>query len=343
MNLHLLVLATVSVLVSMLVAVLVTGFMVDYARRRGMLDHPGQRRSHTLPTPRGGGLGLILGALLGMAPVLWFTLPSMLGAAFLLAALLVACVGWLDDHRNLPALPRLVVHLLAAALFCAYLVVSAGWSFWWLPPMVLVAAWSVNLHNFMDGSDGMLGMQLVFVGWFSAVLCAWQGLPHLAMLNLALSAAATGFLVYNLPPARIFMGDVGSGGAGLLVFMLAALWCREDIAALWTVLILHAVFMVDAGMTLAGRMLRGRRWYTAHCEHLYQWLVRSGFSHGRTGWLYLIYNLAIIAPLAWLSARDPRFAFWICVIAYAVTMLIWWLARRHCLQRVSRRGGHAHA
>lgn len=343
MDLHLLALATVSVLVAMLASMLATGFMVDYARRRGMLDHPGQRRSHTMPTPRGGGLGLTMGAALGMAPVLVFTQPALLTVVFLAALFLVALIGWMDDHRDLPAWPRLAIHLVAALLFCVPLILMTGWLLWWLAPLVLAAAWSINLHNFMDGSDGMLGVQLVFVGLLSAGLCTLQGWPDLAMLNLGLSAAATGFLAFNLPPARIFMGDVGSGSAGLLVFMLAALWCREDIAALWPILIVHAVFMTDAGMTLAARMLRGKRWYTAHREHLYQWLVRSGFSHGRTGWLYLIYNLAIVAPLAWLAAREPSIGLWLCVAAYALTMIVWWSARRFCLRRVARRASRAPA
>ena len=101
------------------------------------------------------------------------------------------------------------------------------------------------------------------------------------------------------------MGDVGSGTAGLLVFMLGALWCADDVHAVWALLILLAAFAIDAGLTLASRMLRGRRWYTAHREHLYQWLVRRGHAHGQTACLYMIYNLLVLAPLAWLAMRWP--------------------------------------
>jgi UDP-N-acetylmuramyl pentapeptide phosphotransferase/UDP-N-acetylglucosamine-1-phosphate transferase len=327
---------------ALFVAMIVTGFMVGYAHRNGMLDHPGQRRSHRVPTPRGGGLGLVLGALAGVYLALHGMIRPPYALAVLLAAgLLVAFIGWLDDRRGLSPWPRLVTHLVASCAFSLVLVQATGWSPWLLAPLVLAATWSINLHNFMDGIDGILGVQLLFIGLVSAALCLDQGYSILATAHLALSASATGFLVFNLPPARIFMGDVGSGFAGLLVFMLGALWCADELHAVWALLILHAAFATDAGLTLASRMLRGRRWYTAHREHLYQWMVRSGFTHGQTVCLYLIFNVLVLAPLAWLALHAPAFAPWICAATYLVTATTWLLSRTRCLLRIQRGGRYA--
>ncbi len=340
------ILARVGLVVSaaLITAMLATGLMLGFARRKGMLDVPGRRRSHHAPTPRGGGVGLVAGAFAGI----WLALHGQLHPAHLLvvllaAGLMVAAVGWLDDLRGLPAWPRLLTHLMASAAFSLVLTLAAGWPVWVVLPLMLAGTWSINLHNFMDGIDSILGLQLVFVGLASAALCLLQGYAVLATANLALSAAATGFLVFNLPPARIFMGDVGSGTAGLLVFMLGALWCADDVHAVWALLVLHAAFATDAGLTLASRMLRGRRWYTAHREHLYQWLVRRGHAHGQTACLYLIYNLLVLAPLAWLAMRWPGQGPWLCLAAYLVTAATWTFARYRCLHRIRKRERHAPA
>lgn len=335
MDIHTLGKAALATYAALLLSMAVTAWMVAYARGKGMLDEPGARRSHSVPTPRGGGLGLVAGSMLGVALALFGqTRPPALLAAMLVAGLLVAVVGWIDDRRGLPAWPRLITHLAAVTVFCLVLVPAASWSWWWLAPLVLAGAWSINLHNFMDGIDGILGLQLVFTGLLGALLCMLDGMQVLATAQLAVSAAACGFLVFNLPPARIFMGDVGSAYAGLLMFMLAALWCASDPHALWPVLILHAGFIVDASMTLASRIMRGQRWYTAHREHLYQWMVRSGRSHGFTACLYSSYNLVLIAPTAWLALERPAIAPAVCVGVYALSALLWWAGRRRYAARI---------
>lgn len=344
MDAHTLGRAALAMYASLLLAIIVTAYMVGFARRRNMLDAPGKRRSHAVPTPRGGGLGLVVGSLVGLLLALHGqTRPPLLLFVMLAAAILVAVVGWIDDRRGLTPWPRLATHLCATLAFSAVLIAAAHWSWWWLVPLALAGAWSINLHNFMDGIDGILGLQLAFTGLLGALLCTLDGMPVLATAQLAVSAAASGFLVFNLPPARIFMGDVGSGYAGLLVFMLGALWFANDANALWAVLAMHATFATDASLTLVSRMLHGRRWYTAHREHLYQWLVRSGFSHGFTGCLYVIYNLFLVAPAAWLAWRHPSLGPPVCAGLYLLTVLAWWGGRRYCLRRIARGGMHAPA
>lgn len=321
---------------SFLITVLLVRGAIGYARRRGMLDQPGQRRSHRMPTPRGGGIGIVVamlaclpGVLYG-SPAAW---PAGVIAGLWVALILVALAGWWDDHHPLPVLPRLGAQVLAVGLFSCSLLVT-GLSWWWLPLLLVCGVWSINLHNFMDGIDGLLAQQAIFVGAGLALL-AWAATQAALMLAAAaLAAAALGFWCFNRPPARIFMGDVGSGSIGLLVFVFSAMLWRIEHALLWPALILSSSFVVDASLTLLTRMLRGRRWYTAHREHLYQWLARYGAgTHAKSGAAYLGWNLLVAAPSAWLAWSHLRLALPITITVYLGATAAWLALKRRCLRR----------
>jgi UDP-N-acetylmuramyl pentapeptide phosphotransferase/UDP-N-acetylglucosamine-1-phosphate transferase len=321
---------------SFLITVLLVRGAIGYARRRGMLDQPGQRRSHRMPTPRGGGIGIVVamlaclpGVLYG-SPAAW---PAGVIAGLWVALILVALAGWWDDHHPLPVLPRLGAQVLAVGLFSCSLLVT-GLSWWWLPLLLVCGVWSINLHNFMDGIDGLLAQQAIFVGAGLALL-AWAATQAALMLAAAaLAAAALGFWCFNRPPARIFMGDVGSGSIGLLVFVFSAMLWRVEHALLWPALILSSSFVVDASLTLLTRMLRGRRWYTAHREHLYQWLARYGAgTHAKSGAAYLGWNLLVAAPSAWLAWSHLRLALPITITVYLGATAAWLALKRRCLRR----------
>ncbi len=290
-------------LAAFVVAFAIVRSTIAYAHRRGMLDEPGRRRSHTTPTARGGGLGIVAGALVGMTAALLLlpVAPSMPIVATLIAGTVaVAAIGWWDDHGSLPVLPRLFVQLGSTAVLATALVMAGLHWLWWLP-LVVAGAWSINLHNFMDGIDGLLAQQAIFVGVALAVLASAAGQVAVAGAAWALAAATFGFWWFNRSPARIFMGDVGSGTLGLLVFALTAMLWQADGSLLWPALMFSSGFAVDATLTLLLRMLRGRRWYTPHREHLYQWLVRRGATHARVATGYLAWNLLVTAPLAWIA------------------------------------------
>lgn len=332
-------------------AVLVALALV-YARRRGLVDAPGQRRSHAAPTPRGGGIGIVLTVLVaGFAPAVWR--GDDLAAALAAATAGVALVGWWDDHRPLSARVRLAVHAAAGALVVATL--------WGVPDnpavaatfvaVTLLLAWSVNLHNFIDGIDGLLATQATAVLGALAVAAVLAGEGTLAHWAAVGSAACIGFLPFNLPRARIFLGDVGSGALGLLVGGLGlAAWQVGAIDA-GALLMLVSAPAVDATATLVLRIARGRRWWRPHREHLYQWLVRSGHSHPRVTLLYLAWT-AVLVPLALLAreslarsgwsqahplvAESLYFAGWPAA-TLAVAVLLWWLGKRSCLRRTRRR------
>ena len=323
---------------ALLLSLALTGAALAYARRRGLVDQPGRRRSHAQPTPRGGGTGIVIAiSTAGLAG--WYALehplPWQQPAAFTAAVLAVALIGWRDDHAPLAVVPRLLVH--AGATLLVGLAVLAPWAardparWWLLLALVPVLIGFINAHNFMDGIDGILGQQGLFVMSGLGLLAAWHGDAGIAALAFATAAACLGFLAYNWPPARIFMGDVGSGALGLAIAAVAALVVQRNPDMLWACVILPSAFLVDSGLTLARRMLAGQRWYRPHRQHLYQWLVRINWSHARTDVAYMSWNLAIVAPLAWLAARWPARGAWCCLAAYAAGFAVWHLGKHACL------------
>lgn len=327
------------------VSVVVVIASMAYANRRGLLDQPGQRRSHKRPTPRGGGISIVASVLTCAMPALllpprgW---PLMAVIVPGCALGMVAAVGWLDDHAAMPALPRFLVHLFAATLVVAVLLLPAAefrpaaWV--WLLVLVPVLAGSINAHNFMDGIDALLALQALFVLSGDAWLAHAALQPALMTACLASAAACAGFLLFNWPPARIFMGDVGSGTLGLLIAILAGLLVQRVPAFLWAALILPSAFITDAALTLLSRVLAGRRWYTAHREHLYQWMTRAGGSHAKTDGAYVSWNLIVVAPAAWFSARHPESGLALCAAVYVFGAVIWLVGKRACLSRTRRPG-----
>lgn len=294
-----------------------------YALRNELIDHPGERRSHAVATPRGGGIAIVI-ALLVATLALAVRLPAQapLLAAFGLGLALVAGVGLIDDHRPLSASLRLAVHVLAAAMFAyaVWHVLDAPW----LALGAFAAALALtNVCNFMDGINGLAASQAALValalGWLAGAPGLWLG--------LALAAASLGFLPFNFPRARIFMGDVGSGAvgfalAGLAVFASAGLGSRSAV-----ILMPLSAFLIDAGLTLLRRMLRRERWWTAHAQHAYQvWARRVG--HTKVTIAYAMHTLAAVLALPILL--HARMSFMLCTVAawYMSGAFLWWWLQR---------------
>ena len=303
------------------------------ALNRSLIDIPNQRSSHQVPTPRGGGLAVVVAFLAGIIAFAWFgTVPGDLFIALLGSGSMVAVIGYWDDHGHIPARWRIAVHS-AAALW------SVGWlgglspipliGFNWLPgwfgyPLaVILLVWLLNLFNFMDGIDGFAAAETLFVALAAGGLLLAVGQPTVAAMLTLFAAAVGGFLLWNWPPAKIFMGDVGSGFLGITfgTFLLATLSSGLN---LWVWLILMALFIVDATVTLLRRMVAGERWYEAHCSHAYQHLARRWQSHRRvTVWLCMV-NLLWLLPLAAAALRWPSVALSFALIAYAPLVIMVW-------------------
>jgi UDP-N-acetylmuramyl pentapeptide phosphotransferase/UDP-N-acetylglucosamine-1-phosphate transferase len=293
-----------------MVSAALSGLLSRYRGRYALLDKPNARSLHSKLTPRVGGLAILAGVVAGYACTWqdwWF--PGM--ASALLALFLVAAVSFADDVRPLPAWLRFLVHFIAAIL----LVYPAGFDpalqllpgVEWLGPLwllrvfsVLFTVWLVNLYNFMDGMDGLAGGMAVF-GFGTLALLGWSaGSPAYAGMVIVVATAALGFLPFNFPPARLFMGDVGSGALGFLAAFFMLLAERLQLFPLWLGALAFSPFLVDATWTLARRALRGRRPWQAHREHFYQRLVQSGWSHRRTTlWAYaLMLKCSLLSLLA---------------------------------------------
>lgn len=291
-----------------------------------LLDVPNSRSSHRTPTPRGGGLAIVVAfgaAILALSAS--GTIAFNEGMA-LTAALPVAAIGFWDDHRSLSARWRLLTHLAAAA-----------WAVYWLGepanpaengaalPLdgfaavlaVIFLAWMLNLFNFMDGIDGLAGAEVGFIAGSASLLLivAKTETSHAMQLGL-LICAATGFLAWNWPPAKIFMGDVGSGFVGFLLGVYALMTSASGELSLGIWLILAGVFIVDASFTLLRRMLSGQRWLQAHRSHAYQRASDLLGGHLRVTTGVLCINTCWLLPLAFAAQAQPRFELGILVLAY---------------------------
>lgn len=263
--------------------------LLGRARGRIAVDDPGARRMHRRPTPRGGGLGIAIAIILfGLGPFVPIEPRPLVPILF--GVLAVAWISWRDDHGGVPAWRRLSVHLGAAALVVFALAPelpglepdAAPWQVLAVGALLALAlAWSINLHNFMDGIDGLLAWQGVFVAGFLITLPAAGLDPVLLVPAVATAAACLGFLPFNFPKARIFMGDVGSTVLGLVLALLLLIAVRHGHLPAPAALVLPMLFVTDSTLTLASRVARGRRWYHAHREHCYQWLARTAEATSR--------------------------------------------------------------
>ncbi|MBT8060252.1 MAG: glycosyltransferase family 4 protein [Gammaproteobacteria bacterium] len=307
-----------------LLSLLLTGLATRYARRAGLVDHPGERHSHSETTPRGGGAGLLLALIAAGAAFVPEAFPGFWFSCLLPALVAVAVIGAWDDHRSLSARFRFLVQLAA----CAWLL-GCGVLGGWLPPgpllplAFLFCLWMINLYNFMDGSNGMAGLQGVFGGAVLAVLFRHGGDPQAAVLSVLLASACLGFLPWNLGRARVFMGDVGSLSLGLIFSALLVYGVATQAFSLPVSLMVMAVFLGDSTLTLLARVLRGERWYNAHRQHLYQRLIAMGWTHGRVAMLYQIINLLLVVPGIVVAANYPAYA-WPAALGLALVLGLGW-------------------
>ena len=306
-----------------LVSAALTWLARSYALRRQLLDHPGERRSHQVATPRGGGIAIVITVLLGSAAGA-FLHPSVAPqlAVFAAGLVMVAGIGWWDDHRPLPAIRRLLVHMLASALM-AGLVWQATGNVLQAVLLFLVATALVNLWNFMDGINGIAsGYALVAALSVAAVM----PLPF-ALAAVVVAAGCLGFLPFNFPRARIFMGDVGSGALGYLMAALAGLASVVTDIHWLALLIPLSAFIVDAGFTLSSRMLSGQRWMEPHTQHVYQRAVKAGSSHTRVTGVYILLGLVGAAVLVASVSLPPLQQAGVAVAWGALLACLWGVMR----------------
>ncbi|UTW07497.1 MraY family glycosyltransferase [Pseudomonas benzenivorans] len=300
------------------VSLVMTGALRRYALARSLMDIPNARSSHSVPTPRGGGVAIVLAFLAALPVIAWADLlPWAVMWALFGAGAGVAVIGFLDDHGHIPARWRLLGHF-AGAIWALFwlgglpplnlfgMSLDLGWLGHGLAAVYLV--WLLNLYNFMDGIDGIASVEAICVCLGGALLFGVLGFsssvqPTAWVMPMLLAAAVAGFLFWNFPPARIFMGDAGSGFLGITlgILSLQAAWVAPQL--LWSWLILLGVFIVDATFTLLRRLLRGDRVYEAHRSHAYQYASRRLGRHLPVTLIVGGINLFWLLPIAlWVGA-----------------------------------------
>ncbi len=302
-----------AVALALIVSVLGTCLVRLLALRHGMLDVPNQRSMHVQATPRGGGIAIVAAVVVATL-LLGSDSEEALPPIWLIGGLAIALVGYADDRSGLSARTRMLVHGLAAAA----LVVTVPLQPLPMPdgPIVmgiagillawLATVWSVNLFNFMDGIDGIASMQAVFVFAAATMLALGAGQPADSVaLLMTFAAAALGFLAWNWPPARIFMGDAGSGFLGYLVAVGALVTSGNASVNIWTWVVLHGAFVSDATVTLLVRLAQGAKVAQPHRSHVYQRLARRFESHRATVALFAAINVFWLLPNAAATVAWP--------------------------------------
>jgi len=308
-------------------SLILTELIRRYSLKKDLIDIPNERSSHSIATPHGGGLAIVVCFLvaIGFSDLL----ANNIVFALIGSGVLIAAVGFWDDQGHIAARWRLLSHFMAAAWVLFWLgglpefqflgfSIDAGWT-----GMVVVAfllVWLLNLFNFMDGIDGIAASETIFVACAGAYFSWLNGFENLSFISFVLAAATVGFLILNWSPAKIFMGDVGSGFLGLMLGIIAYANILEG-SSVWLWLILLAVFLVDSGVTLLRRILNGEKWYEAHCSHAYQHAARK-WGHKRVTISTIIINLFWLFPLAVFSHLNPDLGLALTLLAFTPLIII---------------------
>ena len=318
--------ALVSAVAAFILSWRLTGLILRAAKRFNIIDHPNSRSSHTLPTPRGGGLSIFvvfLGAVMGL--YFFGSLPSDIFSSLAVGGVLIASIGFADDHRHVPAKWRFLVQVIAATFAVTMLGglpeiqlgdKSVDLGITGDATAIVFTVWLINLYNFMDGIDGIAAVEAVCITGSAFVILSFGDSGEISILLAVFAATALGFLVWNWPPAKIFMGDVGSGFIGFVLAMFAIISSSLGLLSIWAWLILAGVFVVDATLTLITRVINGEEWYSAHNNHAYQKASRRLKSHKPVTLSVLMINILWLLPIAWFASARPAFGWWLTIIAW---------------------------
>lgn len=324
-------------IILLLASITLTGLIRYFAISNKLLDIPNQRSSHTIPTPRGGGLAIVV-TFFFCTLVFYFTNQAQIEiVAALSSALFVAIIGFYDDQNHVPARWRFLIHFFSASLAIYFIkgfplvffqlpmshsemtaFFNLGWFGYLLGIILLV--WCLNLFNFMDGTDGIAASEAIFV-CTSIAGFVFSKDSNLFYLNISLAATVTGFLGWNWPKAKIFMGDVGSGYLGLILGIMILLAAHQVPQLLFSGLILFGIFVVDATYTLIVRFYTGQKWYEAHCSHTYQRAAKK-YGHQTVLIFCWLINLFWLLPWSILVYFKPDFSYIAVIMAYSLLVFL---------------------
>jgi Fuc2NAc and GlcNAc transferase len=308
-------------IVFFILTLLFTGYMRHYALKKNIIDNPNERSSHSVPTPRGGGVAVVCSYLLVLAVLIYSQqLTVHIGLTLMGAGFVIALLGFLDDHGHINSMLRLAIHFLVAisavTSLGGFAEVTAfnGLQLGFVANIiaVLFLVWLLNLYNFMDGINGIASVEAITATVSMAILYYLLNASLNSDLLWLLAACVFGFLLWNFPKAKIFMGDACSGFLGLTLGILALIALKENLALFCAWIICLGVFVVDATYTLIKRVLSGYKMYDAHRSHSYQILSRKWGSHTPVTLAVVAINLFWLFPIAYITATQqwayPEFA-----------------------------------
>lgn len=310
-----------------IISLLLTRQYRVFAERLNVLDVPNERSSHQAPIPRGAGISfffafnVILGFLLWQEKItMEYAFPLMLGGS------VVAALGYWDDVSSVSATLRLFIHFLVSIFifsllsqgFIKHVEISFLPDWPWLTAIfcILFIIWFINLYNFMDGCDGLSTSIGIAGAGLIAVVSLLQGNMNLALIYIVLAYALGGFLVFNWPPAKVFMGDSGAYFLGYVFGSLALISKIYYTSSLYVHLIIFGLFIVDATWTVLRRAIRGERLYVGHRMHAFQKLIARGWGHARVTSLYVLITVLWLFPMSLLCVYQHEKSFLFLVIAY---------------------------
>ena len=302
-----------SLFIFFLLAFAMTYFMRAYALKKNIIDNPNERSSHSVPTPRGGGVAVVCTYLLGLAVSIYSQqLTLQIGLTLMAAGFVIALLGFLDDHGHINSMLRLVVHFLVAIgvvmSLGGFSEVTAfnGLQLGFIANIiaVLFLVWLLNLYNFMDGINGIASVEAITTVVSMAILYYVLNTTLNSDILWLLAACVFGFLLWNFPKAKIFMGDACSGFLGLTLGILALIALKENLALFCAWIICLGVFVVDATYTLIKRVLSGYKMYDAHRSHSYQILSRKWGSHTPVTLAVAAINLLWLFPIAYMTVTQ---------------------------------------
>ncbi len=284
----------------------ITIFLYKHKSTVCRLDIPNHRSAHTSPTPRGGGIAVVGSFFIGISLLLWKQQLSLdLFISIIIATIIVAITGLIDDYFNCSAIKRLIWHCVAASILSyqlySYTLILNIFS-------IIYLVWLLNIFNFMDGIDSLTAMETITICINSMILYNITGINthQLYLLPLTLSASVCGFVIFNLPPARIFMGDIGSGFLGILIGLFSLLAAKYSINLFFGWITLTAVFITDTSITLLRRWLNKEDIFTSHNQHAYQHAARYYKKHSKVTINIILINLLWLLPLA-IIEQLPQF------------------------------------
>ena len=301
--------------------------------KRSILDVPNSRSSHQQPTPRGGGIAIVLVFLIFIFYLnLIHYIDKSLMFALIGGGIVIACAGLYDDIYSLNAHSRLFVHFLSAlwaiicigalsTLDCGIFKIPLSWLGYFITLIGII--WCINFYNFMDGIDGLAGCEGIFIAVASGLALSIKHAVYLETIFFGLAATIAGFTIWNWPPAKIFLGDVGSGFLGFVFAVLALFTIKQSYLPITFWCVISAIFLFDATFTLLHRIYHKKKWYSAHREHAYQHLIVFGASHKQVTMGIILINSFILLPIALTMLFLPSISFWLFGIIVISSGLLW--------------------